>query len=468
MYNSITKILITLSFLIGLLTIGNSQSSFQIIDQIRITGNAITKDYIIYKELDFKVGDTIFSNLLEERIHKNEKRLYDTKLFNKVKVSYESNLDRHIDIIIYLENSWFIFPAPIFELGAENFTAWWRDYEFDTKWINYGIRLTHINLTGNQDLLKAVFQRGFTHKYELEYYRPYLFKSKTGFLVNAYYTTNTSIGYKTENNKLVYLHNKDKTLLKKLRLDASLFYRPTTFIYHQLKLRYHNNKIDKKIALELNPDYFLNQKTDLKYFFLSYHFKYDKRVFKLYPESGFMTFVTLKKQGLGIFKNIDLTSLTIGFEQYFHTKWDILLQSGIELKKELSKSKIPYSNYSAFGYGNYFIRGYESYVIDGKDYLIFRNSIRKSLYRKEIKYGKYMPLKPLKNMFTEVFLRFNLEMGYVDTPYYTPDDNFNNKILLGYGLGLDLVLYHNFLFNIEYNFNKEGNHSFYLHNNITF
>lgn len=448
--------------------ISYAQTDTFTIKEIIITGTTSTKPYVIFKELDFKINDKINIQRIEEQFHKNEKRLYDTGLFNIVNFSYEIQNDGYINIYIDLNDNWFIFPAPIFELQTENFTTWRKVHNYSSKWINYGIRLTHINLTGNRDQLKAVVQTGYTNKYELEYRFPNLNKGNLGLSFNAYYTTNKSAGYKTEYNKVVYWHTIDTTLLKRFRVDASLSYRPSVFLFHELKLQYHNNKIDHHIANNLNSDYFLNAKNQLQYLLLSYNLKYDRRVFKLYPEAGYLTYINIKKDGIGLYNQINLLNIKIGFEQYYKGHLGLIYQFGIEAKTEVNRNKLPYSNYSSLGYWNDFVRGFESYVIDGIDYFLFRSSIRKHLYTFRKDFKKWMPLQPYKNLNAKLYFRFNYEMAYVNDPFYKETNTLNNQLLYGFGPAVDLILYNNYLFSIEYNINQFGEKNIILQNIITF
>src|SRR4051794_16731568 len=57
------------------------------IGAILIQGNAKTKDYIILRELELKKGDTVRLSKLEKILAKDRNRIYNTRLFNSVKVT---------------------------------------------------------------------------------------------------------------------------------------------------------------------------------------------------------------------------------------------------------------------------------------------------------------------------------------------------------------------------------------------
>ena len=79
---------------------------------------------------------------------------------------------REIGLSLEVKESWYIYPAPIFELADRSFNVWWKEMNCDFDRVNYGIRIDHLNLTGRKDKFKIKFQQGYTRKYELEYNFP--------------------------------------------------------------------------------------------------------------------------------------------------------------------------------------------------------------------------------------------------------------------------------------------------------
>jgi hypothetical protein len=62
----------------------------------------------------------------------------------------------------------------------------------------------------------------------------------------------------------------------------------------------------------------------------------------------------------------------------------------------------------------------------------------------------------------------HVESGYVHDPYTYELNSFANQWLYGGGVGFDILLYHNFLFQLNYNTNHIGEWGFYIHNKTSF
>ncbi|PKL81550.1 MAG: hypothetical protein CVV24_14660, partial [Ignavibacteriae bacterium HGW-Ignavibacteriae-3] len=62
------------------------------IDSIRISGNDITEEFIILRELTFQIGDTVSGKTLKY----NRERVYSLRLFNHVEFIIHNELDFNI------------------------------------------------------------------------------------------------------------------------------------------------------------------------------------------------------------------------------------------------------------------------------------------------------------------------------------------------------------------------------------
>jgi outer membrane protein assembly factor BamA len=199
-----------LTFLISNIAAANVDTlSFVSIKKITVDGNKRTKDRIIFRELNFVVGDTISLSYLTERLEFNRLQLMNTGLFTDVTMNIrEWDQYNQVSIDIQVVEAFYIYPIPLFELADRNFNVWWIDYNHSFRRINYGMRFYHYNLTGRRDVLKAKVQLGFTRKFELEYSLPFIDRRqqwglKTDFLL----TRNRDVNYRTEEDKQVFFSN---------------------------------------------------------------------------------------------------------------------------------------------------------------------------------------------------------------------------------------------------------------------
>ena len=451
----------------------SSQQNYFVITEVSLEGNKKTKDRIIHRELDIFPGDTIYTEDLSQKITENEKRILNTGLFTRAVINIKDwdEQTKEARVVITLVENWYIYPSPIFELADRNFNVWWNEQNRSLERVNYGARITHINLTGRRDKFKAIFQQGYTKKYELDYNYPYLNEAQTlGIRTNIFYSENTEMGYETVGNKTIFYRDRenDRILLSRLRLNVRLQYRPTLYQHHNFNIEFHRNRIDDFIATELNPDYFLNGLNKIRFFRLNYEYRYDKRVYFLYPEGGYQFGVNVDKSGLGIFKEFNQFSAFVFGEIYHKPKDRLILTQSVKAKTNFTREKVAFANNTGLGYGSNIISGYELYVIDGTDYILTKSSARFNVIDQVINLGKTMPIEAFRPLSLRVYLTFNFDTGYVNEPTYIETNSLNNRWIYGYGPGIDIIMYNNWLFQIEYSFNQLGDKGVYIHNSISF
>lgn len=445
-------------------------ADYFIIDQVILEGNKRTKEVVIFNELDFYPGDTVYVSRFAIRKLVNEKRLLSTALFTGVEINIRNwNVDDMTgNIHITMQENWYIYPSLIFELADRNFNVWWTDQNRDFSRVNYGLGIDHINLTGRKDKLKMKIQQGYTHKYEIKYHYPYLSR-RWGAFGEIFFANQKEIGFKTIENKTVFEKLDDeRVMLRRFRTGLGLNYRPDIFNFHDFKLEFHHNQIDEYVAEELNPDYFLAGATDLRYFALKYEYIHDKRIFNLYPEGGYLFFLNVTKEGLWVFDDFNNLSIASGFEKYFKLgdKW--LWGGRFKAKTNLIRNQVAFANNTGLGYGNDVVRGYELYVADGTDFVLAKSSLRFKLYETNKNWGKYMFLRQFKRMNFRIFLRANLDLGYVNEPTYTDTNTLNNRFLIGYGPAFDMLLYHTYIMSLEYSFNHLGEGGLFIRSSFNF
>ncbi len=466
------RIQLVFFFVCFCLTFCYTQQNYFVITEVAVDGNKKTKESIILRELDILPGDTIFTEELTTRLVENEKRILNTGLFTSAKINIKDwdETTKNARAEIELVENWYIYPSPIFELADRNFNKWWNRQD---RWdrINYGLRLAHINLTGQRDKLKFIFQRGFTDKYELDYNYPYLNKKQTlGVRFNLFYSENNTIGYKTQADTTSFYKDPidERVLLSRFRINTRLQYRPSLYQYHNFNIEFHRNWIDEFVATELNPDYFIDGNNSIRFFRLNYEYRYDKRIYFLYPEGGYQFGFNLDKQGLGIFKETNILSAFVFGEYFYKPSERLILANRIKAKANFTRGKVAFANNTGLGYRRDYISGYELYVTDGTDYILTQTSARFNVLDKLINLGRTMPLAAFKPLTVRVFLTFNFDTGYVNEPTYIATNTLINQWNIGYGPGLDIILYNNWLFQIEYSFNQLGDKGVYIHNSISF
>lgn len=447
-----------------------AQQDYFIVDQVIYEGNKRTAQRVIDNELDVLPGDTVYVNQLIFRLLENEKRLLSTGLFTIVDIEVKNwRLGQHkADIVLSLQENWYIYPSLVFDLADRNFNVWWKEMNRDFGRVNYGLSLDHINLTGHRDKLRIKLQQGYIPKYEANYRYPYL-NRYWGINGEIFYSTNKEIGYITQGNKTLFRRAGDeRILLTRFRTSIGLNYRPNVYLFNEARLQYHQNTIDELVATDFNPDYFLDGQTRLRFFLFNYNIRYDKRLFTLYPEGGYAITANVKKEGLGIFGDFNNLSVDLAIEKHKRLSDRWIWGVRIKGKTNLIRSQIAFANNTGLGYKDDLVRGYELYVVDGTDWVLAKTNLRWNIYNKLQNLKRWMPLKQLKRMPLSIYLRFNLESGYVNERTYTNTNLLNNRMLLGYGPALDIILWNTALFSTEYSFNHLGEHNLFLQTTFNF
>lgn len=463
-------------FFLLLFSLVLSFSSFAQTDRIAVNevillGNDKTKDKVIFRELSMLPGDSITVTEIDDLFLRNRLQILGTGLFNNVVLNLKNYnpAKAQTDIEIRVEENWYLFPVPIFELADRNFSVWWQEQGRRLDRANYGFRIGHYNFTGNRDPLKLKIHFGYTRKYELEYAYPYLaWDNKLGIAGSIFYSENREIAYKTEGNKTLFQKLPDeRKMLSRFRVGPQLKFRPTLNSYHSLRIEYHHNKIDDHVATELNPDYFLGERTDLRFFYAEYDYNYDKRLYSNYPQGGYLIFGNLKKEGLGIMGDYDNLSIGLGFEVHHSLTPSVILSTRNKGKTNINRAVVAFANNTGLGWSSDIVSGYELYVIDGTDYAISMNDAKWRFFDNNLNTVKWMP-KQFRKMNLTLFLRANFDFAYVNERTYVATNDLSNKWIYGGGPALDIILFNNFLFSFEYSFNDIGEQGLFFHNSFAF
>lgn len=117
-----------------------------VLNKIIVEGNSTTKSYVILRELPFRTGDTVTTHQLEY----GRERVYNTGLFTKVLFQPVPVSKSDIDLLIYVEERWYIWPYPV---------VGFRDRDLNRLYVGAGI--ADLNFQGRDEKLAAMFALGY-------------------------------------------------------------------------------------------------------------------------------------------------------------------------------------------------------------------------------------------------------------------------------------------------------------------
>lgn len=437
-----------------------AQDGFIIIDELRISGNKKTKVGVLKRELPFRVGDTIMLLNLVDKLAEGERQLMNTGLFTKANITYanwEGSTGR-VALQVTVEESWYIYPLPTFELADRNFNVWWKDQNRSFERVNIGMNFEHENFTGWRDELKLGFKYGYTRTFSANYEFPYINRARTlGLFVNMELARRREMNYQTVDNKQLFFRDPDNNFIQRQgTFEASLSWRPALYATHSLDVGLYAEKLDELIVETLNPDYFVNGGNEQRYFRIGYTFNLDLRDNRDYPWQGGNYNLSLYKNGLGVFDDLNGLTLEAFGERYWSPQPRWSFGVGVRGKYSIIRERQSYLQNRALGFGRQRINGYELYLIDGLDLGMFRTSARFEIIRKEFELGKWVFLEAFRYFPVRVNLSAGFDAGYVNSPFNLDANPLNERWLSGYAAGIDLILYYDLLIRAQYTRNDRG------------
>lgn len=429
------------------------------IRHIDIVGNKLTKREIILREMNVRPGDMVAADSLEALMDLNRKRLYNMTLFTDVAIYMDTLSLSEVKWTIAVHEQWYIMPELTLKLADRNFNVWWDEQHHDIRRANLGVVLKHRNFRGNMESLSATVQIGYTQKFGMEYFKPYIDKNQQhGIGASFFVSKNEETYYTTDSNKLRFIKIPGKYIIRQFEAAAIYVFRPKYANKHLLEIRYLDHEINDTL-IKLNPDYFEKGSTTLKALQLTYRFEQNRVDNWNYPLQGFKAVGYLS--ALGGWEGIRFQAyglLEAGYFYKLQRKW---YASNIFRGRLTLPEDQPYKYRYAMGSGSEYVRGYEYYVIDGSQYGILRNNLKYELLNVRIRKIpiRYLPVIPIR-----IYPKIFADAGYAYYRY--PGNSFlNNRLLYSGGFGIDVITAYDLKFRLEYTWNHLGQKGLFLHIN---
>jgi hypothetical protein len=438
------------------------------IKNLVVNGTKKTKIFIVYREIHFKKGDSIVIADLYKEMEQARFQVYNTTLFNEVKFELVALDAANVNINVQVIERWYIYPRPVFKWIDRNLNEWFKTYNASLTRVDYGVKLTHYNLSGRRDQLSIYFINGYTQNISVNYNNPYSNKKLTkGFSIGGGYLQKRELPIKTDNeDSLIFypsnpvIKSKNEFLYKNWFVHAGYTIRRGFFTKHIFTASYNYIKIpDSVITTPYNKNYFKDSVSSKGIIDLIYKLQYANVNNGSYPLTGKTWFASLQKRGLGFTGGINMLQLEAGYNKYFGMghNWFSSIQLNGKIKLPFDQA---YINQRGFGYGEIYLRGLEYYVIDGVATALAKSTIKKKLLSVNLPF-KYFPKFFTKIPFT-VFAKTYTDMGYAYTQKKY-DTNLNNRLLYSGGFGIDILTLYDISLRFEYSFNQLGKNGLFLH-----
>jgi len=437
-------------------------SATVMVNRILIIGNKRTREFIIRRELAVTSGDTLTLLQLNQIIEKDKVKLLNTRLFNFTEckiLNYENGI---VDLLWEVNERWYTFPVPIFELADRNFNEWWENYNHDFSRVKYGLNLYQYNVRGRNETLLLNAKFGFTNFFRLNYRIPYLDKKrKQGLIIELNLDERKNLAFQTIGNKLDFA-SAESTLRLTEYAGLTWTYRNSFYHFHGVTFDYTTNRVYDSLLL-INDTYLGDAGTrKQRYHTLAYQYIYENRDFVSYPLKGSYLRTSIKQKGI------------LPSDDLFKTEFDFHYSRFIDLGKNWYFSStnvahvslqddIPYANYSALGLFRQFLRGYEVYLIEGPQHVYTKTTIKKRIYSKTFQFDN-MRLEQFKKLPINIFLKAYADFGYVwNYAGYTNGKLLTDQLLSSAGTGLDITFSYDATLRLEYSINKLNERGLFIH-----
>ena len=445
--------------LFWLLTVQNFSQNLVVVHDISLSGNKQTKDFVIFRELSFHKGDTLDMNQWSEIKNVNEDNLLNTGLFNFVTITADSTGSRKINILISVEERWYLWPYPILEHADRNFSSFlhYRDWRM----VNYGFYIEKENFRGRNEILKAKIRLGYREQYGFYYGKPFFRHNENNGIGYFFaYNRQRESSYATDSNRLIYFQS-EKYVRESYESEFYFSHRFDLFHFLNFSVGFANRQATDTALILLNPNFYGNNRSQITYLSLSAGYTIDKRDIHYYPVKGYYLSVSMIKYGLGIFDGLNQYAAYLDAKKFwqFSRRWTAA--NGLSLRN--APRNLPYILNYGLGYGEY-LNGFEYYVIQGSDYFTFKNMVRFNLLPRKITRISFIPFEKFNKIHYAAYINAFFHTGYVwnfqPSPYY---NSMENTILYSYGLGLDIVTYYDKVFRIDFSINNFNQKGIYLH-----
>ncbi|MCC7331668.1 MAG: hypothetical protein IT232_03575 [Flavobacteriales bacterium] len=449
-------------FLIALSNTSRSQdsTSYLIVNEIKLIGNKTTKDHIIIRELPFNLGDTILVDELNKTIERTQSNIFNTSLFNFVTVEIVYFNETYISVYITVEERWYWWPLPIFEIEETNFNTWWQTRNLDRA--SYGLYVAKENFRGRKERIAFKAQGGYTEMAGFNYSIPYVNKKQTqGLSVGLSYSRNHEINYSTLDNKRLFYKNTESFVYKEIYAKGTYEFRPKLYNNHSIQLSYSKIDVSDSVVF-YNDNYLSNKLSSISFLSLTYYLKRDKRNNKAYPVKGYFYDFQFTQNGLGLLNTeVSNSFILFGYRKFIPLNNKLYWAGATRFKTNLTQT--PFYFMGGLGYGNHLVRGYEYYVINGNHFALGKTQLRYALLDNKVFKFNLIPLEKFNKIPLSIFSGVFFDGGYVSENREKHPNFLNEKWLFGGGVSLDLVSYYDIVFRFEYSFNNLNENGLFIH-----
>lgn len=396
---------ISANLLFSYTIISTDTSKRYYIKDIKLIGNKITEDFVIYREMKIKPGMSV----TQEELNFDKARIYSLGIFSTVDFQLENFEDGYI-LIVDLMEAWYIWPNVILDRK-----------EKDWKKLSYGLGLKIQNFRGRNETVFLEGTLGYDPTIRLSYRIPHFYTDLDLYFLSGFEFTKRK--NKSRKN-LINNENYDENVFEANFVIGKRF---GYFDYLNLNISYFYLKIPQYYYGRTISTTGIDTKISVGVAYI-----HDSRDLVQYPSKGEVLSLQYTKHGLST-SIIDYSVIDYDFRYYYLLK-PFIFAFRNALRSAFGGEIPNYAN-SFIGYGER-VRGHFFDFYEGQS-MIISNAEIKFPFVKDWILSFDFPIIPKSLQTANILIDVHLfaDAGVV----WEHKENLLNKPLIkGYGVGMTL------------------------------
>lgn len=398
-----------------------------VVEEVVVTGNDLTRDFVILREMQLSPGETV----TQDKIEYDRERVYSLRLFNRVLIEVVPLGGGRARLVVDVDERWYIFPFPI--LGIKD-----RDWGK----VFYGAGIVHNNFRGRAEKLFASFILGYDPAVSLYYKNSFLDDAGTYFM-------DARLSYGNVRNRSPLAESTFGEYVERhFSLTASAGRRLNRYHALWITAGYRHVTVPNRSTITT-----ISGEGQDNFPVTGAGYSFDTRDLREYPSTGTMITVTYSKYGLPG-GDVDFSRFATDFRQFVPLPAGITVAGRVFTDHGLGGT-IPSYSRVYFGYGER-IRGHFDEVIEGEHLAGATAELRIPVLS-----PRYLMVPMLPRGF-DVW-RFGVTAAVFADAGRTwfRDEKFSlGDMKKGYGAGIHLLLPYSAILRLEYAWDEQRNGEF--------
>ena len=448
------------------------------VSRIHLVGNRITRSWVIERELTFEEGDSLRLDSIYQILTQNQRNIHNLNLFQTVQVLPVRKRDT-LEVQILVKERFPLGGQPIFAIEERNsydiVGAFTSGNFHRLVYGGYGVAR---NLTGRGESVDLALQWGFSRRVRLQFMRPNLWpRFNLDLRVGASYTQQPEIMVGTTRGEVQWIEVASAPLQRTVEAFAGLNKRFGLYKDLYTELSFTHYQLDDSLyafTLEGLPHRYLTSENGREQFWeLLLIAEWDRRDWRSFPMDGFQLRLMGRAAG-GPFATTQFAKVGATWAHHLPLINRFNLAYGLQSLYTFGRD-IPFFEKSQVGILRYEfpgisteLRGYEPYIIDGTFLNLAKTELKYAILPYQNFSWPWIPVEGWRNLAFGCYLSAFVDLGYArDQSINNHDTYLKEKLLHGYGVGLNLIGIYDMLLRVEGTRNHLGQSGIYLHGTLS-